>query len=322
MSDLDLGPDSPVFDALLELCPWARPHWADRRDLIAARRWNVNHINQGGNDATSAWLTSFFPARARATLDLLTGPPDVYTRWAYEIHGVARACFVHPDLAAATPGTPMIPDKWGASLDWSEVVEGYAPGQFLADMLLLMQSSLRGAIVDVPLDICGKVFPVGLETAGEFAAGFAARNARFGPFSAFQATYRGDVDFEGATFLGVAPFSVQTFPGRANFSGAHFDGPVTFDATRFRGETSLNAATFASSAQFNGTVFETSPDFSGADFGGEVTFGDAMFLASANFDGAKFNSSVYFETLPAGIRNLIEVADHGAGGPKHGQPIY
>ena len=177
---LDLGPKSPVFDTLLDLCPWAREPWAARSELIAGKAWNVNYINQGGNPATTDWLKAFFPRRAQATLDLLREEGEAYTDWARAVAGLAREVFADPRVAEARPGTPMRPVKGGALVNSSATVEGYAPGQFLADFLLLTQSSLRGMEVSDPLDLSGRGFPVGFEVAGRFAAPLRAQGCQFG----------------------------------------------------------------------------------------------------------------------------------------------
>jgi hypothetical protein len=82
--------DSPIFDELLALNPWAGRLWEERNELLRSRRWNVNALNQGGNAETRDWLKAFFLARSKATLVLLRGDPDFYNRWAARIGRIAQ----------------------------------------------------------------------------------------------------------------------------------------------------------------------------------------------------------------------------------------
>jgi hypothetical protein len=66
----------------------------------------------------------------------------------------------------------------------SSEIDGYSIGQFMADFLLLSQSSLRGMVVGAPLDISNKAFPIGLDNSqAHFLAPFVAQKSQFGPFS-------------------------------------------------------------------------------------------------------------------------------------------
>jgi hypothetical protein len=46
-------------EELLALNPWASELWRRRCELVDDKRWNLFHVDQGGNDARRRWLAEF-----------------------------------------------------------------------------------------------------------------------------------------------------------------------------------------------------------------------------------------------------------------------
>jgi len=304
--------DSPVFDALLELNPWAGRLWEKRNELLRSRRWNVNYINQGGNAETNAWLEDFFSVRSQATLALLRGPSDAYNAWVAHIGTLAQKVMQDRAFAGVRPGSPMmkISDRaW--RINRSSEIDGYSIGQFLADFLLLSQSSLRGMVVEAPLDISNKAFPIGLDNSqAHFLAPFVAQKSQFGPFSEFEQSQFEEASFSDAHFYGVVGFTIAKFKKSADFSHAVFQGSAAFTAVSFCGPIDFSDALFRDDALFEGAVFKTTPNFRRATFEGRTAFADATFHESADFGDSSFPGRVYVGRIPVDIKDRIVNAHH------------
>ncbi|MBU0641708.1 MAG: pentapeptide repeat-containing protein [Alphaproteobacteria bacterium] len=301
---------SDVFKQLLDHAAWARPFWQERDALVAAHRWNVNALNQGGNAATKEWLARFLPARAQASLKILQ-EPEAYLALSQAHAPLVAELETAPELSACRPGSPGIDHKDGQSMNFKDEIKTYTAGQFLADVILLLQPSLRGLTVPTPLDLSGMSFPVGLDLcAAKFASKFSAKDAVFGPFSDFSAAQFADMDLSEAWFSHLPSFTIAQFKGDTNFSNVCFEREPTFHATRFSGATRFLGAQFKEGASFAGAVFETSPDFSGAVFHGRTSFEDATFHASAHLRGASFPGVVNIFGLPKDVQDEILNAHH------------
>jgi len=308
---MDLSRNAPIFESLLRLNPWAEPHWLARRELIAAQRWNMNALNQGGNKETRDWLKDFLPARSLSGLERLNAGSTGFDSWNSNIRELALEVFAVEGMAEIWTGTPMSKTMGGGLVNLDTVVESYTVGQFKADFLLLAQTSLRGLSITEPLDISGKSFSVGLDmTSAVFHAPFSARNTAFGPLSDFSATSFRKASFSAAQFSGVTSITMAVFKEAVDFSEVRFLGPLSADAIKFEAAANFRGAQFEDGAAFCGAWFRESPDFSGAIFSGHTQFSDSTFMETAIFDGASFPGRVYVGRIPADVRQRIEMANH------------
>ncbi len=276
---MEISPTAPVFDELLLINRWAEPYWHERIELIRSGSWNINAINQGGNQSTRTWLAKFHAARAQATLERLKGKSTEHDNW------VAKTYLIlSPLLATTTFWAPIAGVAGGQMVDGSEEIQGYSQQQMQTDLLLLVQASLRELTLEEPLDISGRAFTFGLDLVGsKFDAPLRACEAGFGQYSEFDAATYGDLDFSGSQFTHGVSFVASTFGGDAKFTKAHFRKPAAFDGADFRGLIDFAGTEFDASAQFCGTRFRTRPGFSGAVFRGDTSFADAVFDSSADF---------------------------------------
>lgn len=307
---MDLSATSDTFSELVSLCPWAEPFWSERSALIAAQVWNVNAVNQAGNPETQDWMRRFLAARAEASLELLFGHPSRLQDWTAAMADIAAEVLSDPEIAAASPGSPatrVTPDASIVNCDAK--VEGYSAGQFLADVLLLGQLSVRSQVLDVPVSIAGLAFPFGFDgLSAKLTAPLNARNATFGRFSCFDCMHLADADFGGCRFENIS-VSLSTFHGATSFEGASFNGPASFTA-RFHGPADFRGASFHASTSFEGVVFEQAPDFTGATFYSRTTFAHSTFRASAKIAGASFSGVADIGDLPDDVADEILRADH------------
>lgn len=305
---MDLSPTSPFFEELLALNPWAIPHWEARLALIDRQEWNLSSLNYSGNSATQRWLADFLPDRSRATLARLRGGGHV--AWNAEIYRIVVPLLRSPDLADVWPGSPMKPVRGGALVNTSEIVEGYSPGQFLADVLMLGQASLHEVTENDPLDLSELAFTVGLRIYGGEIRDINLREARIGPFSDVITRF-GRCDASGAEFYGNISFTTSRFMNDALFPSASFMGGCSFSAVQFDAASDFTGAQFDWSVQFAGTVFGETAIFDEAVFNGDATFEHSTFHASASFAGAKTNGNIYTGQIPPDVKVSIAAADRG-----------
>lgn len=303
--------DSPIFEELLRLNPWARRLWAERTDLIRSRHWNVNGVNQAGNIETQNWLTEFFRASSQATLALLLDRTSVYDDWERQIAAIANRTIFDKPVWNTPPGTPAVWIGEAAYVNKHQEINGYSVGQFRADVILLTTSILRDIEICEGIDIHGKTFPVGLDLVNtKFSAPLDSRCARFGWYSEFNTCNFVDADFAEASFVGIASFTISEFEGSADFTRASFWEEAAFNGASFRGPVAFAETQFRNGAQFNGTMFGTRPDFTRAVFEGSSSFADATFKDSITLQDASFPGRVYVGHIPEEVRKAIESANH------------
>lgn len=284
---IDASPHSPLFDALLDLNPWARPLWARRLAMIEAETWNINYPNQGGNTATWTWLREFFPARSQATHDRLTS--GAHPDWNAALHQIVAPLFRDPDFSRERAGTPLKPVAGGALANSESRVAGYSLGQFKADVLLLAQPDLYEATLGAPLDLSGLSFTIGLRTYGADLADIIAHEAQFGPYAEFNSSKLSLFDAAGAEFFGQVDFTPSRFRGDAIFAGAVFHGGASMQAVSFDAAADFTGAVFSGWTAFAGSVFHEVANFRDAEFHDDATFEATMYHASADFTGAAFH---------------------------------
>ncbi|MEL6643133.1 MAG: pentapeptide repeat-containing protein [Pseudomonadota bacterium] len=270
----------------------------------------MNAVNQAGNPETQDWIKRFLAARAEASLELLFGHPRSLRDWTAAMANTAAKVLSDPQIVAASPGSPSTRVTSDASsVNCDATVEGYSAGQFLADVLLLGQLSVRSQVLDVPVSIAGLEFPFGFDgLSAKLTAPFNARNATFGRFSFFECMHFADVDFADCRFEKIS-VSLSTFHGATSFKNASFDGPASFTA-RFYGPADFRGAGFHDSTYFEGAVFERTPDFTDATFYSRTTFAHSTFRASAKLAGASFPGVVDIGFLQDDVADEILRADH------------
>lgn len=303
---LDTTARSPVFDALLSVNPWAREPWSDRLELIAAGVWNINAVNQAGNDRTRSWLKAFSDLRVAETATRLFGPRAHDDTWTSVVSEVASQIFRDPRIVASRPGTPGIYSGDGSSvLNDSDCVSGYAPGQFLADFLLLAQPSLVHAKFDTAIDLSGRVFPIGPDLSGaNFAKGLTANQTKFGPYSDMSSAVFGDASFRNSEFYGHVSWALSRF-ATVNFTGAHFRRSAEFHATFFSGNADFSMARFDNDASFAGSVFRAGSRFDDARMTGRVTFEHSQFAEMPSLEGTVVERPIVIVGVSKATRKLL-----------------
>jgi hypothetical protein len=315
---LDITFKSPIFDALLSVNPWARDYWSDRLQMIAAGTWNVNAINQGGNAQTQGWLDSFLASRAAATRTRLLGQPESDHDWNRAVYDIVAPIFRDPVLALTEPGTPLVPiGESSRSVSHADQVQGYFPGQFLADVLLLAQPSLRNTMLDEAVDISARTFPIGPDFFGtRFEKGLTASGAKIGPFAEFSTASFTDATLDNTDFYGPIDWALCKFGNQTSFMAAHFHAWVGFAAADFAGTADFSKVKFDGDAQFAGTVFEGACRLDDARFGGSTTFEYSRFKRVPSLVNTIFVDTVCTVRVGKKAREAISAIS------RPGQPVY
>lgn len=286
---IDASPRSPVFDALLDLNPWARPHWERRLDMIEAETWNINAFDQAGNDATRHWKTAFNSDRTSATLMRLGD--GSHGDWNAGVFDILSPLFEDASFRDVHPGTPPKPDRFGVLYNFDAQVTGYVLGQFKADLLMLGLAGLHDAELTDSLDISGQTFTIGFRLFGGQPSDILAHEVEFGPYSDISATLKG-FDASGSVFYGHAGFVPSSFNGDAIFASTTFMRGASFSGVAFKAASDFSGARFDWDTQFGGTLFSEAAIFAEAEFRDRTTFEFATFHNSADFTGAVFHRSV------------------------------
>jgi uncharacterized protein YjbI with pentapeptide repeats len=138
-------------------------------------------------------------------------------------------------------------------------------------------------------------------------------------FNGGSRTTNDDVTFEGAVFEGEADYKLATFR-YADFQDATFKGPVNFDRATFTaradchrlqvdGEFNLIHATFEAGVMFDASRFGGDVVATEAEFDGDVILDNVTFDERARFDETRFNEDVRFREAtfhgPAEFRGAV-----------------
>ncbi|RDI69793.1 pentapeptide repeat-containing protein [Halopelagius longus] len=138
-------------------------------------------------------------------------------------------------------------------------------------------------------------------------------------FNGGSRTTSDDVTFEGAVFEEEADYKLARFR-YADFKDATFKGPLNFDRATFTaradchrldvsGELELTGAAFDGETVFDGSRFGDAVVAVEAEFDGDVTFDDVAFDARTRFDEARFNEDASFREAtfygPAEFRGAV-----------------
>lgn len=303
---IDASPRSPVFDVLLDLNRWARPHWERRLEMIEAETWNINAFDQPGNEATRSWKSDFNADRTAATLTRLRdgSHPD----WNAGVYDVVAPLFEDASFRDAHPGSPSKRVSSGVLYNFDAQVKGYALGQFKADVLMLGLAGLHDAEFTEALDISGQTFTIGLRLHGGQPGDILAHEVEFGPYSDISATL-GGFDASGSDFYGHASFVPSAFNGDAIFASATFMRGASFFGVAFNAASDFSGARFDWDTQFGGTLFSETAVFTDAEFRDRTTFEFATFQSSADFTGARFLRDVSVSGIQdARVANMILAA--------------
>ena len=304
---MDGTPQSPVFDRLVALNPWAEALWAGRLDLIAASAWNINHPNYPGNAATRDWLDSFHKARSDATLDRLMS--NTHPEWNAEVYDVILPLLQNREFAIARAGSPMIPTDGGALANRADTLEGYTIGQFKADVLLLAQPGLHEVSLTQPLDISELSFTIGPWIYVSDLPDISALETRFGPYADIVSSRFGRFDAAGAEFYDQIGFTPSSFSGDAIFTGATFHGGVSMQGVRFGGAADFTGAVFEGWTAFAGALFEGEAIFRDTVFRDDTTFEGSVFQGGADFSGAVFERGAATQGITGeGVAEMIAAA--------------
>ena len=138
-------------------------------------------------------------------------------------------------------------------------------------------------------------------------------------FNGGSRTTNDDVTFEGAVFEREADYKLARFRF-ADFTDATFKGPVNFDRATFTGradcqrlrvagEFDLVGTTFEGVVGFDESRFDAGVDAVEAAFHGDATFEDVTFDSYARFDEARFDEDASFRATtfhgPAEFRGAV-----------------
>lgn len=249
---IDASPRSPVFDALLELNPWARPHWDRRLEMIEAETWNINAFDQAGNQAARSWKSSFDANRTAATLARLR--EGAHPDWNAGVYNIVAPLFEDASFRDAHPGSPPKPDSFGVLYNFDAQVKGDVVGQFKVDVLMLGLAGLHEPEFAEALDISGQTFTIGLRLHGGQPGDILADEVEFGPYSDISATLDG-FDASGSEFYGYASFVPSAFNGDAVFASTTFMRGASFSGVAFNAASDFSGARFDWDTRFAGTLF-------------------------------------------------------------------
>ncbi|MEP9385780.1 pentapeptide repeat-containing protein [Mesorhizobium sp. KR9-304] len=286
--------------------------------MIAAGTWNINHVSQAGNQPTQKWLDRFSTVRIAETRKRLLDKAEVDRAWSRAIVDIVLPIITDPTLARVQPGTPMVPLGGGSSIvSRSDHVPDYSPGQFLADVLLLSQPSLREATLHGPLDISGRVFLVGPDFAGtRFEQNISAHGTKFGYFADMaQATFS-NASFEESQFYGVSGWTLANFEKPVSFARTYFHDAASFNAAIFEGFANFSGARFDESAHFAGTVFKDVCCLDGAHFADYATFEHCQFAKAPSLKATVFKGPTSTRGVKASAREAIAAVS------RPGPPIF
>jgi len=114
-------------------------------------------------------------------------------------------------------------------------------------------------------------------------------NVRF-----LDASFCGDVWFEGTTFSGTAWFDGATFTGHSGFEGATFTGTARFARATFSRYACFTEVTFSGIASFGSATFSDTAWFANTSFSDAAWFESAVFREEARFEEAAFSGNTRF----------------------------
>jgi hypothetical protein len=123
----------------------------------------------------------------------------------------------------------------------------------------------------ISLDLTGATWVGHSVIVGPSLAGISVVHALF-----TDATFFGDVSFEGASFSGDVQFDGASFSRSGRFNEATFSGFVSFARATFSGYASFGRATFSGFTRFDTTNFSGGAWFAEATFAGEATFPSSL----------------------------------------------
>jgi hypothetical protein len=122
-----------------------------------------------------------------------------------------------------------------------------------------------------------------------------SRDAVFGGFGVAHGmrfreapTFSSDAIFDEATFSGQVSFEGAAFPRRAGFGKAKFFGGVTFSEAKFTGNASFHHATFEGFATYADATFHGSADFSAIHSERAFSLANAKFAEVPDFIQSHF----------------------------------
>ena len=134
-----------------------------------------------------------------------------------------------------------------------------------------------------------------------------------------ETVFRGSARFAQATFTSAARFDGARFDGNAWFAGATFSAGASFDNARFSGMARFVRAVFEADARFAGVTFRSDASFDNVAFGCHGHFPTAVFEADASFEDATFANPGNFGWATfkgkRGIPAVADVSDVAWSGP-------
>jgi len=277
-------------EEMLAFNPWARRAWKIRSNLIEAKVWNLNALDQGGNQQTNEWLKAFFAEREQASLQRWRQGREACADWAARTQLMINAFDAAGLWDTRSPGSPPIPtrDGRGALANLSPTMPEYTRDFLMADVLLLARADFSGLEIGSEADFSGYDFPAGVRFS----------DSNIGADVNFEAAHFGDhTSFAGMkTQLGTrANFSKARFERWADFTMADIGAEADFADSIFGFASSFEATTIGPKASFERAEFAESVSFAGANIGYETSFIDARFGNEATFEAVTFGENVSFD---------------------------
>lgn len=123
-----------------------------------------------------------------------------------------------------------------------------------------------------------------------------------------QATFVGDVSFDGVSLERDAYFDKAVFTGAASFNETVFRGSARFAQATFASAARFDGARFDGNAWFAGSTFSNGASFDNARFSGMARFVRAVFEADARFAGVTFRSDASFDKVAFGCHGHFPTA--------------
>jgi hypothetical protein len=277
-------------EEMLAFNPWALEAWKKRAQLVDAKVWNLNALDQAGNQRTSKWLEAFRAKRKQASLQRWRQGRQAWSDWAANTQQIIDAFRSANLWDTRRPGSAMIPKQNGFLVNMSPIMPEYTIDFLMADILLLARADFSGLEIEAEADFSGHDFPAGVLFCASCIGNdvnFEATN--FGErayFSGNNTRIGARAHFHKARFERWASFTMTSIGAEADFSDAIFG---------FAGD--FEAATFAPGGSFKRAKFGDSFSFAGAEIGDDASFDDARFGKDATFEDAGFGKNVSFDRV-------------------------
>jgi hypothetical protein len=289
-------------DEMLAFNPWAREAWKKRLHLVEEKAWNLNALDQPGNQRTDEWLKAFLVEREQASLQRWLQGREAWADWAARTQQIIDAFDAAGLWNTRSPGSPRIwaRDGLSAMVNLSPTMPEYTNDFLMADILLLARADLSGLEIESGADFSGHDFPAGVSFSdSNIGADANFEAAHFGDHTSYAGrnTQLGTrANFRKARFERWTCFSIATIGAEADFADTVFGFAPSFETTVIGPKASFERAKFAENASFAGSIIGDETSFRDARFGDRATF-MVSFGKYISFDRVVFKGLVAIPKL-------------------------